>query len=170
MPRVRRCKYPNCHGFATMPNHYCDKHIEHEAEYQADRDKYRGIHRQSSKATTWKYNHVTRYRNETKAEQNRFYHTKQWQLLRHEVFERDYYLCQYCKINPGTIVDHIVPIEYDQSKMTDISNLVTCCRDCHAKKTRWEQKYYGTGLHGNLKKEAAKLTEVSLINKLMHAV
>ncbi len=167
MPRVRRCRYPGCHEYAYVPNHYCSKHIAHEAEYQAQRDKYRGIHR-SSKATTWKYNHVIRYRNSVKTKQNMFYHTREWQVLRSLAFHRDYHLCQYCKSNAGNIIDHIVPIEFDQTKMKDINNLVTCCRDCHVKKTRWEQDYYGTGLHNNLKKDIEEITDVSLINKIMN--
>ncbi|CCI82309.1 HNH endonuclease [Lactobacillus hominis] len=167
MPRVRRCKYKGCHSYAMFPNYYCDKHINHEAEYQAQRDKYRGVHR-SSKATTWKYNHVIRYRSATKTKQNMFYHTREWQVLRRLVFNRDYHLCQYCKNNAGNIVDHIVPIEFDQTKMKDINNLATCCRDCHAKKTRWEQDYYGTGLHNSLK-DVPAITDISLINKLMNA-
>lgn len=47
-------------------------------------------------------------------------------------------------------------------------NLVTCCRDCHAKKTRWEQKYYGTGLHNSLK-DVPAITDIEIINKLMNA-
>ena len=167
MPRVRRCKYKGCHGYAMFPNYYCDKHIEHEEEYRAQREKYRKRH--SDRATTWRYNHVTRYRNTVKAKQNKFYHSRQWQALREIVLQRDYHLCRYCKKNPGSIVDHIVPIEWDQSQMKDIDNLVTCCRDCHAKKTRWEQIYYGTGLHNSLKKDVSAITDIKLINKFMNA-
>lgn len=166
MPRVRRCRYQGCHAFAVLPDHYCTKHITHEAEYQAQREKYRQRH--TTRATTWHYNHVTRYRNSTKSEQNKFYHSREWQSLRTLVLQRDFSLCKYCRINPGNIVDHIVPIEWDQSKMRDINNLVTCCRDCHAKKTRWEQRYYGTGLHNTLK-DVPAITDIELINKLMNA-
>lgn len=166
MPRVRRCKYQGCHAFAMMPNYYCAKHIEHEVEYRAEREKYRK--RQSSRATTWHYNHVTRYRNSVKSEQNKFYHSRKWQSLRALVLQRDFSLCGYCRINSGNIVDNIVPIEWDQSKMKNVDNLVTCCRDCHAKKTRWEQNYYGTGLHNSLK-DVPAITDTKLINKLMNA-
>lgn len=166
MPRVRRCKYQGCHAFAMMPNYYCAKHIEHEVEYRTEREKYRK--RQSSRATTWHYNHVTRYRNSVKSEQNKFYHSRKWQSLRALVLQRDFSLCGYCRINSGNIVDHIVPIEWDQSKMRDINNLVTCCRDCHTKKTRWEQRYYGTGLHNELK-DVPAITDINLISKLMNA-
>lgn len=49
MPRVRRCKYKGCHGFAMMPNYYCTKHIKYEVEYRAEREKYRK--RQASRFT-----------------------------------------------------------------------------------------------------------------------
>lgn len=166
MPRVRRCRYQGCHAFAVLPDHYCTKHIAHEAEYQAQREKYRQRH--TTRATTWHYNHVTRYRNSTKSEQNKFYHSREWQSLRTLVLQRDFSLCKYCRINPGNIVDHIVPIEWNPNKMRDINNLVTCCRDCHAKKTRWEQRYYGTGLHNTLK-DVPAITDIKLINKLMNA-
>ncbi|MDN6765889.1 MAG: HNH endonuclease, partial [Lactiplantibacillus plantarum] len=35
MPRTRRCRYPNCHAMVTFPDHYCQQHYEHEAEYLA---------------------------------------------------------------------------------------------------------------------------------------
>lgn len=166
MPRVRRCRYQGCHAFAVLPDHYCTKHIAHEAEYQAQREKYRQRH--TTRATTWHYNHVTRYRNSTKSEQNKFYHSREWQSLRTLVLQRDFSLCKYCRINPGNIVDHIVPIEWNPNEMRDINNLATCCRDCHAKKTRWEQRYYGTGLHNTLK-DVPAITDIELINKLMNA-
>ena len=49
MPQVRRCKYPNCHAYAVMPNHYCQTHIDHEQEYLDRRHKDH-----ESKQTRWK--------------------------------------------------------------------------------------------------------------------
>lgn len=166
MTRVRRCRYKDCHNFAVVPNHYCKQHMQYEEDYRKQRERYR--QHTTNKATTWRYNHVTRYRNDVKAEQNRFYHSKEWTSLRQVVMQRDFHVCQYCRVNAGNIVDHIVPIEYDQATMKDINNLVTCCRDCHAKKTRWEQSYYGTGLHNSLK-DVPAIMDVELIDKLMNA-
>ncbi|MZJ76111.1 hypothetical protein GT624_25875, partial [Enterobacter hormaechei] len=39
MPRTRRCRYPNCHAMVTFPEHYCQQHYEHEAEYLASRQR-----------------------------------------------------------------------------------------------------------------------------------
>lgn len=164
MPRVRRCLYDSCHGYAYNPNHYCDEHIEHEQEYQAERNKYR-----RDKTTTYHYNHVTRYRTPVKAKQNKFYHSKEWKALRSVVLTRDYNLCQYCMMNAGNIVDHILPIEAFPKGMEEVNNLVTCCKLCHAKKTRWEEQYYGTGQH-NSRTNNAPVTEVNKINKLMNSL
>ena len=157
MPRVRRCRANGCHEFAMYPEHYCTKHKDLEHKYERD------------KQTTWHYNHVTRYRNDVKAKQNKFYHSKEWKLIRQEVLQRDYSLCRYCRSASGNVVDHIVPIEYDSTRMRDLDNLATCCRDCHQKKTRWEQSFYGTGL-GHQLKDVTPITDVGLINKLMNAL
>ncbi len=147
------------------PNHYCEKHFEHEAEYLASRQKWFNAHR--SKAQTHKYNTVTRNRNETKQEQYNFYRTRQWSHLRQQVLDRDHYLCQYCKvigkITPNSkTVDHIVPVEAQPNSKADINNLAVICRQCHRKKTDWEQKYYGCG-NGNTLKDVEPISDVRMI-------
>lgn len=149
MPRYRRCRQPGCHAMVAFPNHYCTKHFEHEAEYLANRQRWARAH---SKQYQRKYNTVKRYRNDVKSEQYKFYRSKQWQELRQQALDRDYYVCQYCGQPNSNTVDHIVPVEFDQSLMTSIDNLATICRNCHRNKTKWEQKYYGTGAGGTLKK------------------
>lgn len=167
MPRIRRCRFRGCHQPAFMPHFYCKKHTKYEADYLAKREQFR-THKQS-RQSRWKYNHITRYRNPVKAEQNRFYHSKQWRSMRDIVLNRDYSLCQYCKalgrLKEGNIIDHVLPVERFPEHMKDISNLVTCCGQCHYWKTRFEEKYYGTGLHG---KPTANppITDVKLIAKL----
>ena len=158
MPRVRRCKANGCHEFALYPDHYCRKHKDLE-QHEHQRDK----------RTTWHYNHVTRYRNDVKGRQNKFYHSKEWRLIRQEVLQRDFSLCRYCRQAPANVVDHIVPIEFDSSQMRDLDNLASCCRDCHQIKTRWEQSYYGTGL-GNSLKDVVPIADIKLISKLMNAM
>lgn len=150
MPRVRRCRLAGCHNFAYMPNHYCPKHIKYEEQYRKQREQF--AHRHYNRRTQWRYNHITRFRNPVKAKQNKFYHSKQWKDLRQVVLRRDYHLCQYCKalgrITEGNIIDHVLPVEQFSDQMRNISNMVTCCQHCHYWKTRWEEQYYGTGLHG----------------------
>lgn len=151
MPRIRRCHFPNCHEYAYVPNHFCKKHIKHEKEFR-ERNEYYKLHHKQSRQSQWHYNHITRLRNPIKAKQNKFYHSKQWCEMRAMTLDRDYHLCQYCKargqLTEGNIVDHILPVERYPEKMKSLGNLVTCCWKCHYWKTRFEEQYYGTGLHG----------------------
>lgn len=153
MPRYRRCRQMGCHTMVQYPNHYCEVHFEHEAEYLASRQKWNA---KQNKQYTHKYNTVTRNRNETKREQYNFYRTRQWSHLRQIVLNRDLYMCQYCKaigkISPDSkTVDHIVPVEAQPSSRADIDNLAVICRQCHHIKTDWERQYYGTGQENALK-------------------
>lgn len=78
-------------------------------------------------------------------------------------------MCQYCKvrgvIKEGNIVDHVLPVELFPNQMKDIDNLVTCCSSCHYWKTRFEEQYYGTGLHAKATSNPA-LTDLKLIAEL----
>lgn len=64
-----------------------------------------------------------------------FYHSREWQVVRRVVLQRDHYLCQVCKragrITPATTVHHITPVRVDYSKRLDLSNLETICKACH---------------------------------------
>lgn len=167
LPRIRNCRVHGCKSPAYFPNHYCSKHIEYEKEYESKRQEF--AHRNRSKQSQWRYNHVTRNRNPIKAVQNKFYHSKQWINFRNIVLKRDYNLCQYCKargvVKEGNVVDHVLPVEQFQEKMKDIDNMVTCCQTCHYWKTRFEEKYYGTGLHGK-PTHNAPITDIALIAEL----
>lgn len=167
MPRIRRCRFRGCHNPAFMPHFYCKQHIKYEADYLAKREQFR-THKQS-RQSRWKYNHITRYRNPVKAEQNKFYHSKQWREMRAIVFKRDYHLCQYCQtrgqLTEGNIVDHVLPVERYPEHMKDLKNMVTCCGRCHYWKTRFEEQYYGTGLHGKPTGNP-QITDVKLIANL----
>lgn len=159
MARYRRCRQPGCHAMVQLPNHYCTKHFEHEAEYLANRQRWARAH---GKQYQRKYNTVTRYRNDVKSEQYNFYRTRQWQELRQRTLDRDHYICQYCGQPNSNTVDHIVPIEFDESLMASIDNLAVICRKCHRLKTDFEHQYYGTG-QGN---EIKNVNEVFDVNKI----
>ena len=174
MPRIRKCRINGCKAPAFVPNHYCQKHIAHETEYRAERAKFEHRYQtKQSKESRCKYNHITRNRNETKAKQNKFYHSKEWLSMRKVVLSRDYYLCQYCKargvIKEGNIVDHVLPVELYPQKMREIDNLVTCCSNCHYWKTWLEEQYYGTGLHGT-PTDNPPLTDIKLISELSNKI
>lgn len=164
MPRVRRCRQHGCHLMVEYPKHYCKRHFEHEAEYLASRQKWA---RSRDQQYQRKYNTVTRNRSEHKSKQYNFYRSRQWSRLRHNILERDNYLCKYCGainiVTPAKTVDHIVPIEYDASLRDDPSNLAVICYSCHRAKTDWEQAYYGTGQGNTLK----KVPEIKNINQVI---
>lgn len=149
-----------------LPNHYCAKHFEHEAEYLANRQRWARAH---SKQYQRKYNNVTRYRNDTKSKQYQFYKTRTWAVLRQQVLDRDHYVCQYCGQPNSKTVDHIVPIEYDSHLKDHLDNLATICRKCHRLKTDWEHERYGTG-QGNEIKNVSEVFDVNKIATLMNGV
>lgn len=146
-----------------FPDHYCKVHYEHEVEYLATRERWARSH---DKHYTHKYNTITRNRDDTKRKQYNFYRTRQWSRLREQVLERDHFLCAYCQvqgvITPAKTVDHIVPIEYDQTLKADVDNLAVICGKCHRRKTDWEQGYYGTG-QGNHIKKVSEIKDVQSI-------
>lgn len=69
---------------------------------------------------------------------NKFYRTKQWQLKRKEILNRDTY-CMRCWIKFGIVncenleVHHICPLTTYWEKRLENNNLITLCRQCH----RW---------------------------------
>ena len=70
-----------------------------------------------------------------KTNNDQFYHSKEWKILRAEALSRDGYLCQECKkkgiITPATTVHHIKPLRIDEKKALQLSNLETVCAACH---------------------------------------
>ena len=60
------------------------------------------------------------------------YSTDWTNTLRRSVRERDYYTCQLCKEPQGDTAFDVHHINYDK-KNCDPKNLITLCRNCHAK-------------------------------------
>lgn len=164
--RVIRCKHNGCIQLVTPDELFCDKHI-------AEREKYLEKRKQwgeRSKQRQRHYNNVLRYSSD-RSERESFYHTKEWKILRKQALERDNHQCQYCKlqaiVSPAKIVDHIVPTQFNESKMKDLSNLASTCQKCHDKKTRWEQTYYGTGYNKDGKSKGLKeVKEIASLKEL----
>lgn len=142
--RVIRCKHQGCVKLVDKEELFCSLHIAERENYLKKRKQWGERNKQRQR----RYNSVLRYSND-RSTRERFYHSKAWKSLRKQALERDNYQCQYCKlqaiVSPAKIVDHIVPTQFDESKMNDLHNLASCCQKCHDKKTRWEQAYYGTG-------------------------
>jgi CRISPR/Cas system Type II protein with McrA/HNH and RuvC-like nuclease domain len=54
-------------------------------------------------------------------------------VLRKQIFIRDNYTCNYCKVVGGILeIDHIIP--YSKGGSNDINNLTTACRKCNRQK------------------------------------
>lgn len=72
-----------------------------------------------------------RYKNNN----NAFYHSLEWKLLRVEALERDHYLCQECKkkgiVTPAAAVHHVQPLRVDRERALQLSNLEAVCAACH---------------------------------------
>ncbi|GAB2025823.1 hypothetical protein OfM1_18950 [Lactovum odontotermitis] len=83
--------------------------------------------------------------------------------MRRQILTRDIGLCQYCnlfgQVTPADMVDHVVPREVSRAKELDESNLVSSCNACHNTKTKWEQKYYGTGQRNKIKEDAVMILD-----------
>lgn len=142
--RVVRCKHGGCTKLVSNEILFCDAHIGEREAYIEKRKQWGKHNKQKQK----QYNKVLRY-SEKRTKRESFYHKKVWKTARRQALERDNYQCQYCKlqgiVRSGNIVDHIVPTQVDDTNMADLSKLATSCYQCHDKKTRWEQAYYGTG-------------------------
>ena len=66
------------------------------------------------------------------------YDSRRWRRLRARKLHADP-LCQYCPlgtVTPATEVDHRVPIEQGGDPW-DENNLVSTCKPCHLRKTRY---------------------------------
>ena len=66
-------------------------------------------------------------------------------------------------IREGNVVDYALSVERFPDKIRDIGNMVTCCKNCHYWKTRFEKQYYDTGLHGT-PTDNPPLTDIKLIS------
>jgi Restriction endonuclease len=162
MPAVQRCKYKGCHTLVERPTLCCAKHKQYEQELKEQRERY----------SRSRYNKYTRNQNEQKKEQYNFYRKKRlWGNLRLACLKRDNYICLYClaigKVTANSkTADHVVPIEANPKLKAELSNLATCCRDCHNLKTIWEREHYGTG-QGNQLTHAKEITDIKIISNLM---
>jgi 5-methylcytosine-specific restriction protein A len=64
--------------------------------------------------------------------------TRQWQVLRMAVLERDGWACVDCGARRRLEVDHIRPVRTHPELSYSLANCATRCRVCHARKTRVE--------------------------------
>ncbi len=64
--------------------------------------------------------------------------TRRWQVLRHEILERDRYRCRSCGCGGRLEVDHVKPVRTHPGLSYEPGNLQALCPSCHTKKTRIE--------------------------------
>lgn len=64
--------------------------------------------------------------------------TRRWQVLRHDILERDGWKCRCCGERRRLEVDHVLPVRDAPERAFDPDNLQTLCGRCHTKKTRIE--------------------------------
>lgn len=75
-------------------------------------------------------------------EKHRLRSTIEWKNWRMEVFSRDKYTCQECDVAGGVLEPHhIIPIRSDISKIFEVKNGITLCRQCHMKTFRKESNF-----------------------------
>jgi len=82
--------------------------------------------------------------------------------VRAGVFERDGYICGYCRIKKerkisSLVVDHIIPVRY--GGFHGVENFVTACRKCNRDKWLYAPREKGAPkLLWHCKKKVAKVT------------
>lgn len=64
--------------------------------------------------------------------------TRRWQVLRHQILERDGWKCRCCGERRRLEIDHIQPVRLAPERAFDPSNLQALCGPCHTRKTRIE--------------------------------
>lgn len=68
-----------------------------------------------------------------------FYNSKAWKDMRRYILKRDHYTCAHCQCRAAEI-HHIKELTPDNIDDINISlnpdNLISLCRDCHAKITK----------------------------------
>ena len=69
--------------------------------------------------------------------------TPEWKNWRKDVFTRDNFTCQECKIVGGYLEPHhIVPVRNnDVNQLFNLKNGITLCRSCH-QKTIWKEELF----------------------------
>lgn len=99
---------------------------------------------------------------------DKFYHSKKWKNIRAFVLQRDFYVCQICKIPNSNTVHHIKELTLQNIDDASISinpdNLVTLCSRCHnlihnKYKYNEDSKRYTFNAEGNVIPSKDELTD-----------
>lgn len=121
------CSFPGC-GCLAVPGHkYCTKHLE---ESQKKRELWKKEHRPFKNA---------------KRNNSQFYNTKEWRLLRIEVFNNYGNCCCLCGQTAEQSgfpleIHHKIPPQGNRELFFDKDNCIPLCKVCHARITAREQE------------------------------
>lgn len=114
MPLKKMC--PKCGGLISIVEKMCEKCTDKYLEEKKESDKL----------------YDKRYRDKRSAE---FYHSKEWNVVRERVRQRDNGLCLLCLANKNirsmNVVHHIEELRTNYSKRVDVNNLICLCSKCH---------------------------------------
>lgn len=114
MPLKKLCRKCGC--LISMVEKYCSKCT----------DKYLEEKKESNKL------YDKRYRDKKSTE---FYHSREWNVVRERVRQRDNGLCLLClsnkKVRSMDVVHHIEELKTKYSKRIDVNNLICLCSKCH---------------------------------------
>jgi 5-methylcytosine-specific restriction enzyme A len=64
--------------------------------------------------------------------------TRRWQVLRHQILERDGWKCRSCGERRRLEIDHVRPVRTHPELSFEPRNLQALCGPCHSRKTRIE--------------------------------
>ncbi len=72
----------------------------------------------------------------------KIYRSVEWKVWRHDVFERDDYVCQICFKRGGNLHAHHIRPKRDYPELTyDVNNGATLCKLCHLGLSNREEMY-----------------------------
>lgn len=115
----RICEKHGCNNIAIKGKVYCESHYK---KTKKDRAKH--------------YDKSVRHKIDKKYAS--FYKSKEWQIVRQQVLERDNYLCVRCnnpdkleRKTPADVVHHIEELKERWDLRLDPNNCESLCHNCH---------------------------------------
>ncbi|MDK0717045.1 HNH endonuclease [Clostridium perfringens] len=114
MPK-KVCNYSGCNNLINMNETYCS---EHRVESNKERHKCYKVRRKDK-------------------DEQAFYNSKVWRIVRTSVLNRDNGLCKLClkenRIRLADVVHHIIELKERRELGLEKSNLLSLCDSCHKK-------------------------------------
>lgn len=112
MPK-KVCNYSGCNNLVNMNETCCS---EHRVESDKKRHKCYKVRRKDK-------------------EEQAFYNSKEWHIVRTNIIARDLGLCKVClsknRIRVADVVHHIIELKESRELGLRTSNLLSLCNSCH---------------------------------------